>query len=138
MTKHSHYYKDVKHLDVIDVYRVIALWEVQDPCLQHLIKKALCAGGRGHKDKLKDLQDIVDSAQRALDMHIEDTSERIDPREKAFEEALGILEQCKDNIGAGYDGIQYQSAYSQVAPYLEGCIDELLELKEDNAKQLHT
>ena len=33
--KHNHYFKDVKHLDTIDVYRVLALFGVGDPCLQH-------------------------------------------------------------------------------------------------------
>ena len=32
--KHSHYYKDVSNLNLIDVYRVLDLFEVTDPCLQ--------------------------------------------------------------------------------------------------------
>jgi len=38
----------------------------------HLSKKALCAGKRGHKDLRKDLQDVIDTAQRWLDMLTED------------------------------------------------------------------
>lgn len=50
----------------VDVYRVLSAFEVTDPALQHLIKKALCAGLRGHKDTEQDLQDIVGSGNRAL------------------------------------------------------------------------
>lgn len=50
----------------VDVYRVLIAFEVTDPALQHLIKKALCAGLRGHKEKDQDLYDIIDSARKAL------------------------------------------------------------------------
>lgn len=50
----------------VDVYRVLSAFEVTDPALQHLIKKALCAGLRGHKDTDQDLHDIIDSGHKAL------------------------------------------------------------------------
>lgn len=56
----------------IDVYDVLKAFDVTDPALQHLIKKALCAGLRGHKNKEQDLIDILDSAKRALELHHED------------------------------------------------------------------
>ena len=49
----------------LDVYDVLDAWKVTNPALQHLIKKALQAGNRGHKDLMTDLQDIIDSAIRA-------------------------------------------------------------------------
>ena len=52
----------------VDVYRVLDAFDVTNPQLQHLIKKALCAGLRGHKDTRQDLVDILHSAQSALDM----------------------------------------------------------------------
>ena len=52
----------------VDVYRVLDGFNVTDPALQHLIKKALAAGGRGHKDLVQDYKDIVHSANSALDM----------------------------------------------------------------------
>lgn len=52
----------------IDVYDVLKAFDVTDPALQHLIKKALCAGLRGHKDRAQDLQDILDSAKRAVEL----------------------------------------------------------------------
>lgn len=54
----------------IDVYSVLQAFEVQNSALQHLIKKALCAGIRGHKNKEQDLQDIIDSAVRAKQLEI--------------------------------------------------------------------
>lgn len=56
----------------IDVYDVLKAFDVTDPALQHLIKKALCAGLRGHKNKEQDLIDIKDSAVRALELYHDD------------------------------------------------------------------
>lgn len=71
--KHSHYYKDVSHLEFIDVYRVIDLFEVSNPCIQHAIKKLLVSGGRGGgKDTTKDWQEAIDSVNRAIEMKEED------------------------------------------------------------------
>ena len=66
--KHQHYKKDVKHLDYIDVYRIIDLYELHDPCFQHALKKILVPGARGHKDLTKDINDIIDTMQRKLEM----------------------------------------------------------------------
>ena len=51
-----------------DVYDILKGANVTCPALQHLIKKALHVGIRGHKDKLEDLQDIIDSANRAKEL----------------------------------------------------------------------
>lgn len=67
--KHKHYFKDVSNLNEIDVYMVLKLFNVTDPCLQHIVKKALCAGQRGHKDLERDLKDILDTAKRAVDIN---------------------------------------------------------------------
>jgi hypothetical protein len=60
--------KDGSGKCIADVYRVLSAFEVTNPQLQHLVKKALCAGLRGHKDTRQDLVDILHSAQSALDM----------------------------------------------------------------------
>lgn len=52
----------------IDVYDVLKAFEVTNPALQHLIKKALCAGLRGHKDKEQDLCEVLSSAKRAIEL----------------------------------------------------------------------
>jgi hypothetical protein len=67
--KHRHYFKDVSNIAEIDVYTVLKLFDVTDPCLQHIVKKALCAGKRGHKDMMEDLQNIVDTAIRAVELN---------------------------------------------------------------------
>jgi len=68
----KHYQKSVKHLNWIDVYRVLVLFDVTDPCLQHAIKKLLCAGQRGAKDKKQDVQEAIASLLRYLEMQTED------------------------------------------------------------------
>ena len=70
--KHSHYFKDVEHLKEVDVYRVLELFSVTDPCFQHAIKKLLVAGGRGVKDMPKDVQEAIDTLERWKTMRQED------------------------------------------------------------------
>lgn len=67
-----HYYKDVEHLKTIDVYRVLDLWKVTDPCLQHAIKKLLNAGQRGCKNHTEDVQEAIVSLRRSIHMMQED------------------------------------------------------------------
>ena len=71
MRKHNHYFKPC-HYNEIDIYRVLKLFEVIDPCLQHAIKKLLLAGGRGSKDQYQDIQEAIDTLNRWQDMYIED------------------------------------------------------------------
>ena len=63
----SKYTKTIHGVSV-DVYDVLMAWGVINPALQHLIKKALQCGQRGHKDNEQDLQDIIDSAIRAKEL----------------------------------------------------------------------
>lgn len=73
MSKHSHYFKNVSHLETIDVYRVLQLFDVKNPCIQHAIKKLLVAGNRGGgKNQQQDLKEAIDSINRAIDMMHED------------------------------------------------------------------
>ena len=52
----------------VDVYDILDAYPTKNPALDHLIKKALCPGQRGHKDLLTDLDDIIKSAERAKAM----------------------------------------------------------------------
>lgn len=70
--EYYHYYRDVKRYDYIDVYRVLRLFDVYDPCIAHAIKKLLCAGERGTKDTYEDIQEAMDSLKRYIDMKDED------------------------------------------------------------------
>ena len=70
MNEKNKYTRTMKGIDC-DVYDVLEAFNVSCPALQHLLKKALNAGLRGHKDTLQDLKDIKDSADRAYDMELE-------------------------------------------------------------------
>ena len=65
--KHSHYFRPFPY-DNIDIYRFLEVFDVTCPVAQHIINKAVATGKRGHKDLQRDWQDIVDSAQRKLEM----------------------------------------------------------------------
>ena len=70
--KYPHYFKSVSHLETVDVYRVLSLFQVNDPCIQHAIKKLLCAGDRDDKSMIKDITEARDSLNRHLEMLQED------------------------------------------------------------------
>ena len=53
----------------VDVYRVLDAFGVSDPATQHAVKKMLCMGLRGHKDYLTDLNDSIDSLQKAKELY---------------------------------------------------------------------
>lgn len=53
----------------VDVYDILDTFGVTCPALQHLAKKALNAGIRGHKNMEQDLDDIIKSAIRAKELY---------------------------------------------------------------------
>lgn len=70
--RHQHYFKECPYTH-IDIYRLLLLFEVDDPCIQHAVKKLLVAGGRGAgKNITQDVQEAIDTMQRWLEMRIED------------------------------------------------------------------
>lgn len=69
--KHPHYFKDVGHLLTVDVYRVLDLFQVTDPCIAHAVKKLLLPGGRGGKSMHQDVQEAMDSLLRWQEMQDE-------------------------------------------------------------------
>lgn len=78
----SHYYRDVGHLQGIDVYRICRLFDVTDPCLQHALKKILLAGGRGEKAAMgvtveKDIAEAIASLKRWQEMRQEDAEQPV-------------------------------------------------------------
>lgn len=73
-SSYSHYYKKVPQgVKYIDVYRVLEMFSVSDPAIQHAVKKLLVAGGRGHKDLIKDVEEAIISLNRWVDMRREET-----------------------------------------------------------------
>lgn len=71
----SKYNREIIGIDgtvtTVDVYRVIDAFGVSDPATQHAIKKLLCLGLRGHKDYLTDLNDSIESLQKAKELYMQ-------------------------------------------------------------------
>lgn len=72
---HSHYHKPIPpNAAYVDVYRVLQMFAVSDPCLQHAIKKLLVAGGRGAGKSIgKDIREAIDSLVRWQEMRLEES-----------------------------------------------------------------
>lgn len=58
--------------DTIDIYRILQVYEVTDPCIQHAVKKLLCAGQRGYKEVEKDIDEAIQSMERWKQMRKEE------------------------------------------------------------------
>ena len=71
---HSHYYRSVKHLDEVDVYRVLELFGVKDHAIGHAIKKLLLPGERGAKTREQDVREAITTLNRWLQMIAEDAN----------------------------------------------------------------
>ena len=56
---HDHYFKDVSNLKHIDVYRVLILFGVTDPCLQHAIKNYYALAIAAQKTKHKTYKKLL-------------------------------------------------------------------------------
>ncbi len=69
--KHNHYFKKCPY-ESVDIYRILKLFEVTDPCLQHAIKKLMVAGGRGSKVVSQDVQEAIDTLERWKSMRNEE------------------------------------------------------------------
>lgn len=69
----SKYNREIIGLDgtvtTVDCYRVLDAFNVTDPATQHAIKKMLCAGLRGHKDYLTDIDDSIESLKKAKELY---------------------------------------------------------------------
>lgn len=72
-----HYFRDVRHLDKIDFYRIADLYGIHDPCVAHALKKILALGQRGAKDVETDAKDVIKSMERFLDMRVENAKHPI-------------------------------------------------------------
>lgn len=59
----------------LDPARICQIYSVLSMCLQFVVKKSLVAGNRGHKSKKQDLLDIINAAERELEMMDEDNLE---------------------------------------------------------------
>lgn len=67
--ENSHYFIDVSDVNEVDFYEIAKRYNVTDPAIQHILKKCLAIGNRGHKDLETDLKDILKTAKRALQIN---------------------------------------------------------------------
>lgn len=71
-SKYPKYYKDVSHLQEVDVYAVHQLFAIADPsgAIQHASKKLLLSGVRtGGKTIYEDIREARDTLNRWLEMN---------------------------------------------------------------------
>lgn len=68
-TARSKYHREIKPGVWVDVYDVLKAWGITNPAQQHLAKKALQGGERGHKTYEQDMKDIIASAKRAIELN---------------------------------------------------------------------
>ena len=106
----------------VDVYDILDAYPTKNPALDHLIKKALCPGQRGHKDLLTDLDDIIKSAQRAKAMIV---NKMACTTEVILEDKPDLAEKLEKAIREGGrhahttrrpDIVSYKTGISPVAP----------------------
>lgn len=86
---YPHYYKDISSLNVLDVYRVCDLYQVDDTSgsIHHAIKKLLVSGNRGGgKSFYKDVKEARDTLDRYLTLNasVVDDPQPSDPEPEDF------------------------------------------------------
>ena len=86
--QYNKYFKNVGHLELIDVYRTLELFGVTDHALGHAAKKILLCGVRtGGKKAEQEITEARDTLNRWLEMRAEDVDEM------AFKHTLDAPEQ---------------------------------------------
>lgn len=112
---HSHYFKNVRHLNEVDVYRVLDLFAVTDPCVQHAVKKLLCAGVRGSKPMATDIQEAIDTLERWKAMRAEDQAMPAEfGQQHTFEPASAIDDECIKMQLVGQSGELAAEVYAAI------------------------
>ncbi len=62
------YQREIKKGVFVDVYDVLVAFGVTNPAMQHAIKKMLAAGQRGVKDVIQDMDEAMQSIERAKEL----------------------------------------------------------------------
>lgn len=107
----------------VDVYDILDAYPTKNPALDHLIKKALCPGQRGHKDLLTDLDDIIKSAQRAKAMIVNKMACTTEVTLSMERRAVSLADQCITSVEDG-PGVRGESSE-------EECIAVILDDTKD-------
>ena len=66
--KHSHYFIPAGKFDKLDLYRIAEQLGIENHAQFHAWKKITCAGKRGSKSTIQDIQEAIDSLQRWIEM----------------------------------------------------------------------
>lgn len=74
-THYRYTYKGIK----LDPARIALVYGLKNMMQAAIVKKALRAGERGHKDIIRDIDDIITAAHRWKEMVIEDLPDPVDP-----------------------------------------------------------
>lgn len=61
----SRYHKKIRS-ETIDVYDVLDAYDCGCSASEHAVKKLLMSGNRGHKDRITDLVEALQSVKRAI------------------------------------------------------------------------
>ena len=109
MSNYDKYFKDVRHLDTIDVYRVLDLFGVTDHALGHAAKKILLCGVRtGGKNEMQEIIEARDTLNRWIEMQTENAGWTDTTIRAAAFESEWPPEDRIDAIGQnGNDGNHY-------------------------------
>lgn len=67
----THYRREYKGVK-LDPARICLVYDVKNMLQATIVKKSLCAGNRGHKDTIRDIDDIITAANRWKEIVIED------------------------------------------------------------------
>jgi hypothetical protein len=113
MSKREHYFKDVEHLTVADVYRMIDLFDVPRGPIEHAFKKLAAAGQRGAKSMEQDVAEAIESLQRWQAMREENRRGGGCPDCGAREGAVHAR-SCAALIRAAIDALYRESSRAQM------------------------
>lgn len=116
------YQREIKPGVWVDVYDVLKAFNVTCPAVAHAVKKALAPGQRGHKDTAQDMREVIQSMERAIELHHEDLAPE-EGRPIVMAPALG--EQYTGGGGSGAGDRQVGMSPTLGAPFNKD--DEALE-----------
>ena len=80
--EYKHYQYSYKGIN-LDPYRILSIYGVTCPSMQHAIKKLLRAGN-SVKDLEQDIQEVIDTLKRKLEMIEEDRGLVLEEGEQVF------------------------------------------------------
>ena len=142
-TPYGKYFRDIRHLKKIDIYRFLELYGPQDHSLGHAVKKLVLPGARtGEKPLVVDVTEARDTLNRWLEMREEDklaanfedsgkpASEAVFENwpEEAEERMIPILQN--GNNGEHYDEVNQEGFITSFGYLLSDILNEIKQKQE--------